>query len=311
MTDFNDDFEPDFGDDFESNEPNENEEMLFAIIKQAKDQQTTVNALIERLGDLATTLQDNEQEREKRLNNALDGLKNLDLNSIVSDSTKKAISELITTELKKDVAEFVRVQNLELQTNSRIVAKNNNILIDNINSFANVIDNLKKDESEVLTKQVSKQVEKGVFEGVANGLKDVTASINGYLENVGDAVSEGANKLIRASNKSGEVLDTITDYQERVINRKHWILIAFMAGFFMLATPLLIFVSYKTAMSKMPSDDEIAQAQMQLKSLKDQNQYLQQALTTTQYTWKDSNLYYKVDKSKCIDYNNQNYCMKQ
>ena len=87
----------DYNDDYYDDEPNEQEEMLFALIKQAKEQQERTNAVLERLTNLADKLEQGEQARNDKLDNALDKLADIDLQGIVSETTRQAVNELVVS----------------------------------------------------------------------------------------------------------------------------------------------------------------------------------------------------------------------
>ena len=211
MTDYDDYYEPD-------DEPNEQEEMLFALIKQAKEQQERTNAVLERLISLADKLEQGEQARNDKLDNALDKLADIDLQGIVSETTKQAVNELVVNELKQGVSRYVTNQNYTIAQNAQALIGANNTIIENIKSFADVMAKLKADESDLLENKVAKKVQNGVEKGITNSLDNASNQINSYLNNIAGGLEVGAGHIQRGV---GNIQNGVEQVVAELVNWGH------------------------------------------------------------------------------------------
>ena len=312
MTDYDDYYEPD-------DEPNEQEEMLFALIKQAKDQQATVNAVLNRLTTLADTLEKGEQARDDKLDNALDKLADIDLQGIVSETTKQAVNELVVNELKQGVSRYVTNQNYTIAQNAQALIGANNTIIENIKSFADVMAKLKADESDLLENKVAKKVQNGVEKGITNSLDNASNQINSYLNNIAGGLEVGAGHIQRGvgniQNGVEQVVAELVNYREQVASRPRWMMALGWCVFYTFAITIIAVVTYRMNIplqSEIKERSQIIQNQdFRITQQQQQLNYMNQALRTNFSAWEDGNLYLRVDRNKCRDINNQNYCMKQ
>lgn len=312
MTDYDDYYEPD-------DEPNEQEEMLFALIKQAKDQQATVDAVLNRLTTLADTLEKGEQARDDKLDNALDKLADIDLQGIVSETTKQAVNELVVNELKQGVSRYVTNQNYTIAQNAQALIGANNTIIENIKSFADVMAKLKADESDLLENKVAKKVQNGVEKGITNSLDNASNQINSYLNNIAGGLEVGAGHIQRGvgniQNGVEQVVAELVNYREQVASRPKWLMALGWCVFYTFAITIIAIVTYRMNIplqSEIKERSQIIQNQdFRITQQQQQLNYMNQALRTNFSAWEDGNLYLRVDRNKCRDINNQNYCMKQ
>lgn len=312
MTDYDDYYEPD-------DEPNEQEEMLFALIKQAKDQQATVDAVLNRLTTLADTLEKGEQARDDKLDNALDKLADIDLQGIVSETTKQAVNELVVNELKQGVSRYVTNQNYTIAQNAQALIGANNTIIENIKSFADVMAKLKADESDLLENKVAKKVQNGVEKGITNSLDNASNQINSYLNNIAGGLEVGAGHIQRGvgniQNGVEQVVAELVNYREQVASRPRWMMALGWCVFYTFAITIIAVVTYRMNIplqSEIKERSQIIQNQdFRITQQQQQLNYMNQALRTNFSAWEDGNLYLRVDRNKCRDINNQNYCMKQ
>lgn len=312
MTDYDDYYEPD-------DEPNEQEEMLFALIKQAKDQQATVDAVLNRLTTLADTLEKGEQARDDKLDNALDKLADIDLQGIVSDTTKQAVNELVVNELKQGVSRYVTNQNYTIAQNAQALIGANNTIIENIKSFADVMAKLKADESDLLENKVAKKVQNGVEKGITNSLDNASNQINSYLNNIAGGLEVGAGHIQRGvgniQNGVEQVVAELVNYREQIASRPRWLMALGWCVFYTFAITIIAVVTYRMNIplqSEIKERSQIIQNQdFRITQQQQQLNYMNQALRTNFSAWEDGNLYLRVDRNKCRDINNQNYCMKQ
>jgi hypothetical protein len=312
MTDYDDYYEPD-------DEPNEQEEMLFALIKQAKDQQATVDAVLNRLTTLADTLEKGEQARDDKLDNALDKLADIDLQGIVSETTKQAVNELVVNELKQGVSRYVTNQNYTIAQNAQALIGANNTIIENIKSFADVMAKLKADESDLLENKVAKKVQNGVEKGITNSLDNASNQINSYLNNIAGGLEVGAGHIQRGvgniQNGVEQVVAELVNYREQIASRPRWLMALGWCVFYTFAITIIAVVTYRMNIplqSEIKERSQIIQNQdFRITQQQQQLNYMNQALRTNFSAWEDGNLYLRVDRNKCRDINNQNYCMKQ
>lgn len=312
MTDYDDYYEPD-------DEPNEQEEMLFALIKQAKDQQATVDAVLNRLTTLADTLEKGEQARDDKLDNALDKLADIDLQGIVSETTKQAVNELVVNELKQGVSRYVTNQNYTIAQNAQALIGANNTIIENIKSFADVMAKLKADESDLLENKVAKKVQNGVEKGITNSLDNASNQINSYLNNIAGGLEVGAGHIQRGvgniQNGVEQVVAELVNYREQIASRPRWLMALGWCVFYTFAITIIAVVTYRMntpLQSEIKERSQIIQNQdFRITQQQQQLNYMNQALRTNFSAWEDGNLYLRVDRNKCRDINNQNYCMKQ
>lgn len=312
MTDYDDYYEPD-------DEPNEQEEMLFALIKQAKDQQATVDAVLNRLTTLADTLEKGEQARDDKLDNALDKLADIDLQGIVSETTKQAVNELVVNELKQGVSRYVTNQNYTIAQNAQALIGANNTIIENIKSFADVMAKLKADESDLLENKVAKKVQNGVEKGITNSLDNASNQINSYLNNIAGGLEVGAGHIQRGvgniQNGVEQVVAELVNYREQIASRPRWLMALGWCVFYTFAITIIAVVTYRMNIplqSEIKERSQIIQNQdFRITQQQQQLNYMNQALRTNFSAWEDGNLYLRVDRNKCRAINNQNYCMKQ
>ena len=312
MTDYDDYYEPD-------DEPNEQEEMLFALIKQAKDQQATVDAVLNRLTTLADTLEKGEQARDDKLDNALDKLADIDLQGIVSETTKQAVNELVVNELKQGVSRYVTNQNYTIAQNAQALIGANNTIIENIKSFADVMAKLKADESDLLENKVAKKVQNGVEKGITNSLDNASNQINSYLNNIAGGLEVGAGHIQKGvgniQNGVEQVVAELVNYREQIASRPRWLMALGWCVFYTFAITIIAVVTYRMNIplqSEIKERSQIIQNQdFRITQQQQQLNYMNQALRTNFSAWEDGNLYLRVDRNKCRDINNQNYCMKQ
>jgi hypothetical protein len=314
MTDYNDDYyEP------EDDEPSEQEEMLFALIKQAKEQQERTNAVLERLISLADKLEQGEQARNDKLDNALDKLADIDLQGIVSETTKQAVNELVVNELKQGVSRYVTNQNYTIAQNAQALIGANNTIIENIKSFADVMAKLKADESDLLENKVAKKVQNGVEKGITNSLDNASNQINSYLNNIAGGLEVGAGHIQRGvgniQNGVEQVVAELVNYREQIASRPRWLMALGWCVFYTFAITIIAVVTYRMNIplqSEIKERSQIIQNQdFRITQQQQQLNYMNQALRTNFSAWEDGNLYLRVDRNKCRDINNQNYCMKQ
>jgi DNA repair exonuclease SbcCD ATPase subunit len=314
MTDYNDDYyEP------EDDEPSEQEEMLFALIKQAKEQQERTNAVLERLISLADKLEQGEQARNDKLDNALDKLADIDLQGIVSETTKQAVNELVVNELKQGVSQYVASQNAKIEQNAQALLHANNIVTRNINSFADLIAKLKADETDLLERQLAERVQLAVQQGVGNGLDRANNDINNFLIAIGDELEQGERnvKQLNANIKrgAGQAVAELDEYREQIASRPRWLMALGWCVFYTFAITIIAVVTYRMNIplqSEIKERSQIIQNQdFRITQQQQQLNYMNQALRTNFSAWEDGNLYLRVDRNKCRDINNQNYCMKQ
>lgn len=312
MTDYDDYYEPD-------DEPNEQEEMLFALIKQAKEQQERTNAVLERLTNLADKLEQGEQARDDKLDNALDKLADIDLQGIVSETTKQAVNELVVNELKQGVSRYVTNQNYTIAQNAQALIGANNTIIENIKSFADVMAKLKADESDLLENKVAKKVQNGVEKGITNSLDNASNQINSYLNNIAGGLEVGAGHIQRGvgniQNGVEQVVAELVNYREQIASRPRWLMALGWCVFYTFAITIIAVVTYRMntpLQSEIKERSQIIQNQdFRITQQQQQLNYMNQALRTNFSAWEDGNLYLRVDRNKCRDINNQNYCMKQ
>lgn len=314
MTDYNDDYyEP------EDDEPSEQEEMLFALIKQAKEQQERTNAVLERLISLADKLEQGEQARNDKLDNALDKLADIDLQGIVSETTKQAVNELVINELKQGVSRYVTNQNYTIAQNAQALIGANNTIIENIKSFADVMAKLKADESDLLENKVAKKVQNGVEKGITNSLDNASNQINSYLNNIAGGLEVGAGHIQRGvgniQNGVEQVVAELVNYREQVASRPKWLMALGWCVFYTFAITIIAIVTYRMNIplqSEIKERSQIIQNQdFRITQQQQQLNMMKNALRTQFSAWEDGNLYLRVDRNKCRDINNQNYCMKQ
>lgn len=309
----------DYNDDYYDDEPNEQEEMLFALIKQAKEQQERTNAVLERLTNLADKLEQGEQARNDKLDNALDKLADIDLQGIVSETTRQAVNELVVSELKQGVSQYVASQNATIERNIQALVQANNFATRNINSFADLIAKLKADETDLLEKQLAERVQLAVQKGVGKGLDKANNNINNFLIDIDDKLeqSERNVKQLNANIKhgAGEVVAELDEYREQVASRPKWLMALGWCVFYTFAVTIIAVVSYRV---NVPLQSEIRERSQTIQNqdyrITQQQQQLNMmnnALRTQFSAWEDGNLYLRVDRNKCRDINNQNYCMKQ
>ena len=297
----------------------EQEEMLFALIKQAKDQQATVDAVLNRLTTLADTLEKGEQARDDKLDNALDKLADIDLQGIVSETTKQAVNELVVNELKQGVSRYVTNQNYTIAQNAQALIGANNTIIENIKSFADVMAKLKADESDLLENKVAKKVQNGVEKGITNSLDNASNQINSYLNNIAGGLEVGAGHIQRGvgniQNGVEQVVAELVNYREQIASRPRWLMALGWCVFYTFAITIIAIVTYRMNIplqSEIKERSQIIQNQdFRITQQQQQLNYMNQALRTNFSAWEDGNLYLRVDRNKCRDINNQNYCMKQ
>lgn len=309
----------DYNDDYYDDEPNEQEEMLFALIKQAKEQQERTNAVLERLTNLADKLEQGEQARNDKLDNALDKLADIDLQGIVSETTRQAVNELVVSELKQGVSRYVTNQNYTIAQNAQALIGANNTIIENIKSFADVMAKLKADESDLLENKVAKKVQNGVEKGITNSLDNASNQINSYLNNIAGGLEVGAGHIQRGvgniQNGVEQVVAELVNYREQVASRPKWLMALGWCVFYTFAITIIAIVTYRMNIplqSEIKERSQIIQNQdFRITQQQQQLNYMNQALRTNFSAWEDGNLYLRVDRNKCRDINNQNYCMKQ
>ena len=293
--------------------------MLFALIKQAKDQQATVDAVLNRLTTLADTLEKGEQARDDKLDNALDKLADIDLQGIVSETTKQAVNELVVNELKQGVSRYVTNQNYTIAQNAQALIGANNTIIENIKSFADVMAKLKADESDLLENKVAKKVQNGVEKGITNSLDNASNQINSYLNNIAGGLEVGAGHIQRGvgniQNGVEQVVAELVNYREQIASRPRWLMALGWCVFYTFAITIIAIVTYRMNIplqSEIKERSQIIQNQdFRITQQQQQLNYMNQALRTNFSAWEDGNLYLRVDRNKCRDINNQNYCMKQ
>lgn len=293
--------------------------MLFALIKQAKDQQATVDAVLNRLTTLADTLEKGEQARDDKLDNALDKLADIDLQGIVSETTKQAVNELVVNELKQGVSRYVTNQNYTIAQNAQALIGANNTIIENIKSFADVMAKLKADESDLLENKVAKKVQNGVEKGITNSLDNASNQINSYLNNIAGGLEVGAGHIQRGvgniQNGVEQVVAELVNYREQIASRPRWLMALGWCVFYTFAITIIAVVTYRMNIplqSEIKERSQIIQNQdFRITQQQQQLNYMNQALRTNFSAWEDGNLYLRVDRNKCRDINNQNYCMKQ
>lgn len=309
----------DYNDDYYDDEPNEQEEMLFALIKQAKEQQERTNAVLERLTNLADKLEQGEQARNDKLDNALDKLADIDLQGIVSETTRQAVNELVVSELKQGVSQYVASQNATIERNIQALVQANNFATRNINSFADLMAKLKADESDLLENKVAKKVQNGVEKGITNSLDNASNQINSYLNNIAGGLEVGAGHIQRGvgniQNGVEQVVAELVNYREQVASRPKWLMALGWCVFYTFAITIIAIVTYRMNIplqSEIKERSQIIQNQdFRITQQQQQLNYMNQALRTNFSAWEDGNLYLRVDRNKCRDINNQNYCMKQ
>ena len=275
--------------------------------------------LLERLISLADKLEQGEQARNDKLDNALDKLADIDLQGIVSETTKQAVNELVANELKQGVSQYVASQNAKIEQNAQALLQANNIATRNINSFADLIAKLKADESDLLEKHLAERVQLAVQQGVGKGLDKANNDINNFLIDIADELEQGERnvKQLNANIKhgAGQAVAELDEYREQVASRPKWLMALGWCVFYTFAITIIAVVTYRMNIplqSEIKERSQIIQNQdFRITQQQQQLNYMNQALRTNFSAWEDGNLYLRVDRDKCRDINNQNYCMKQ
>lgn len=238
---------------------------------------------------------------------------------IVSETTKQAVNELVASELKQGVSQYVASQNASIERNAQALLQANNIATRNINSFADLIARLKADESDLLEKHLAERVQKGVDKGIANSLSEANKQINSYLHGLSDALEVGVGHIQRGvaniQKGVGQVVAELDEYREQVASRPRWLMAFGWCVFYTIALTIIGVVTYRVntpLQSEIRERNQIIQNQdYRITQQQQQLNYMNQALRTNFSAWEDGNLYLRVDRNKCRDINNQNYCMKQ
>lgn len=241
------------------------------------------------------------------------------MQGIVSETTKQAVNELVVNELKQGVSRYVTNQNYTIAQNAQALIGANNTIIENIKSFADVMAKLKADESDLLENKVAKKVQNGVEKGITNSLDNASNQINSYLNNIAGGLEVGAGHIQRGvgniQNGVEQVVAELVNYREQVASRPKWLMALGWCVFYTFAITIIAIVTYRMNIplqSEIKERSQIIQNQdFRITQQQQQLNYMNQALRTNFSAWEDGNLYLRVDRNKCRDINNQNYCMKQ
>ena len=241
------------------------------------------------------------------------------MQGIVSETTKQAVNELVVNELKQGVSRYVTNQNYTIAQNAQALIGANNTIIENIKSFADVMAKLKADESDLLENKVAKKVQNGVEKGITNSLDNASNQINSYLNNIAGGLEVGAGHIQRGvgniQNGVEQVVAELVNYREQIASRPRWLMALGWCVFYTFAITIIAIVTYRMNIplqSEIKERSQIIQNQdFRITQQQQQLNYMNQALRTNFSAWEDGNLYLRVDRNKCRDINNQNYCMKQ
>ncbi len=143
--------------------------------------------------------------------------------------------------------------------------------------------------------------------------------INSYLNNIAGGLEVGAGHIQRGvgniQNGLEQVVAELVNYREQIASRPRWLMALGWCVFYTFAITIIAVVTYRMNIplqSEIKERSQIIQNQdFRITQQQQQLNYMNQALRTNFSAWEDGNLYLRVDRNKCRDINNQNYCMKQ
>jgi hypothetical protein len=316
-----------------SQQPNNNEisidERLMALLEISENQRATAeiqdqkfNELVETFAGLRQEIASNENIRADTFSNkatqAIIRIENIaekisKENLITKEQLVKIISDTVTIYFAKNLAHNLseevkaKIQQSIGESVGDIIAKALQGEVEELrNEIATIRGELRAiaNETKAIVVNINEGLKEGADEIVGNGVAQILQGVESATASYQQTVANLEKVAVISQKKAQPIFDGLENVSNLLRGKIFWFTGLFCFGSF-LVSMVTAFIIYQIVV---PTKYELRSRKEYLESTQLSLDYMNRALATRDYEWKDGRLYLGVDRYNCYDKGNASFC---
>ena len=316
-----------------SQQPNNSEisidERLMALLEISENQRATAeiqdekfNELVETFDSLRDEIANNETIRadtfSKEAKQAIIRIENIAAtiatnNTITKEELVKIISDTVTIYFAKNLAHNLseevkaKIQQSIGESVGDIIAKALQGEVEELrNEIATIRDELRTtaNETKAIVVNINQGLKAGADEIVGNGVAQILQGVESATANYQQTVANLERAAVISQKKAKPIFDGLESVGDLLRGKIFWFTGLFCFGSF-LVSMITALIIYQIVV---PTQNELERRKEYLRTTSESIEFMNKALATRDYEWKDGRLYLGVDRFNCYDKGNASFC---
>lgn len=305
------------------------DERLMALLEISENQRATAeiqdekfNELVETFGSLRNEIANNENVRadtfSHKATQAIVRIENIaekisTENLITKEELVKIISDTVTIYFAKNLAHNLseevkaKIQQSIGESVGDIIAKALQGEVEELRSeIATIRGELRAtaNETKAIVVNINEGLKAGADEIVGNGVTQILQGVESATASYQQTVANLERVATVSQKKAQPIFDGLESVGDLLRGKIFWFSGLFCLGSF-LVSMLTAFIIYQIVV---PTQDELERRKEYLRTTSESIEFMNRALATRDYEWKDGRLYLGVDRFKCYDKGNASFC---
>lgn len=316
-----------------SQQPNNSEisidERLMALLEISENQRATAeiqdekfNELVETFDSLRDEIANNETIRadtfSKEAKQAIIRIENIAAtiatnNTITKEELVKIISDTVTIYFARNLAHNLseevkaKIQQSIGESVGDIIAKALQGEVEELrNEIATIRDELRTtaNETKAIVVNINQGLKAGADEIVGNGVAQILQGVESATANYQQTVANLERAAVISQKKAKPIFDGLESVGDLLRGKIFWFTGLFCFGSF-LVSMITALIIYQIVV---PTQNELERRKEYLRTTSESIEFMNKALATRDYEWKDGRLYLGVDRFNCYDKGNASFC---
>ena len=316
-----------------SQQPNNSEisidERLMALLEISENQRATAeiqdqkfNELVETFDSLRDEIANNETIRadtfSKEAKQAIIRIENIAAtiatnNTITKEELVKIISDTVTIYFARNLAHNLseevkaKIQQSIGESVGDIIAKALQGEVEELRSeIAQIRGELRvtANETRAIADNINEQLKAGADEIVGNGVTQILEGVESATASYQQTVANLERVATISQKKAQPIFDGLESVGDLLRGKIFWFSGLFCLGSF-LVSMLTAFIIYQIVV---PTQGELDRRKEYMRATLESIEFMNRALATRDYEWKDGRLYLGVDRFNCYDKGNASFC---
>ena len=316
-----------------SQQPNNSEisidERLMALLEISENQRATAeiqdekfNELVETFDSLRDEIANNETIRadtfSKEAKQAIIRIENIAAtiatnNTITKEELVKIISDTVTIYFARNLAHNLseevkaKIQQSIGESVGDIIAKALQGEVEELrNEIATIRGELRAtaNETKAIVVNINQGLKAGADEIVGNGVAQILQGVESATANYQQTVANLERAAVISQKKAKPIFDGLESVGDLLRGKIFWFTGLFCFGSF-LVSMITALIIYQIVV---PTQNELERRKEYLRTTSESIEFMNKALATRDYEWKDGRLYLGVDRFNCYDKGNASFC---
>lgn len=316
-----------------SQQPNNSEisidERLMALLEISENQRATAeiqdqkfNELVETFAGLRQEIASNENIRADTFSNkatqAIIRIENIaekisKENVITKEQLVQIISQTVTVYFARNLAQSLsdevkaKIQQSVGESVGDIIAKALQGEVEELRSeIAQIRGELRvtANETRAIADNINEQLKAGADEIVGNGVTQILEGVESATASYQQTVANLERVATISQKKAQPIFDGLESVGDLLRGKIFWFSGLFCLGSF-LVSMLTAFIIYQIVV---PTQGELDRRKEYMRATLESIEFMNRALATRDYEWKDGRLYLGVDRFNCYDKGNASFC---